>query len=1447
MAATIISAEDLFHTIASPNSNNDTKIQLIMDLKAHVKKDFVDMKEVPRYLEALSIAVDIPESNILSISFSLLCHLVKRVSMQDKSGSVLSSQGFLILPIIINRLGDSKSSTLNSAKKALEAYWLSAPEEVEKSLIEIAFKHRNSRIVSESLKWLHYIISNVNPNFKLGKMLPHLIKLLNFAPTRNSDSTCVLDDTIKLLAFYYEQKNNKIYRYDLNHELEIHSIPQTIRDKILPGKANLNFEEDRNRSISNNYGKITTSTNTNNSKITGNKDSSNPPSISLESQISTKDIDVSDNNLVNNSISSNTELNPELEKIMTPLNYFIDQSISAISIANVDNLHAVFSEIHVPYYGKETEFNWLARERYIIKMRSIIRGNSPIDFKSDLINCFRDVSELICKALSSLRTTLCQHGCNLIKELAIILKDGFDILIESYLPTLIQLCSATKNLTSTSAHAVICAIFINTSFNSRLLQRILATAGKKAVSPRSYSGVWLQILILKYYEDSAFVTGSAMDTSKKIIMKILGDANPTVRQVAKDTYWCFWSKFSSEAESILPQLESNVVKALERSKPKWINSNNDSKEIGLAQKKVRTSIKQTILAKNKELKSKKLERSHSSRSSSRATDPIVGSESKVIEKPRVKSASASYPKKALMTTLSKPELTKHSNHNVTKDISHSAVPILENEKYSKNESITENSGQMMDIGFNKQGDPILKFLSSNLTDLILDGVNLLKYAIMGEEDLSSEINALLKKISVRQPKLLQPLFLTTDNLFKKSYQFFLPEDFFRICSILLNPINEKYVDLIISVVPIDDIYNSVIKLLSFTVNVSNIIDDDELTMQIIMYKSTIIQMIISFLEIALNKVPISDSYFMKLSSNIFELQDILKSTDIYEAYSTILSKLYSINASLFISELELTDSLTKEEVESLVGIDGTLSLSNSTNATSNHYSSLFELTKVNPMNGFEKFSPVKVNADFTMLMPILKDNDSYAFVPQKKDEKIGCLKGTGSNMKGSGEVKLNINEEPQFDSYVDDNIDVDFLDSDKKNQDANLNNIESRDVVLKDKNDNESNLIPFRQSDIENKLDNEELVMNSSSNNEAAENNIFESESPSGTNSDLYHKFSKLDKTNELVEDFSQVKITELSKGSMNPIEYYIEKTDPLNRISNRNKTISIYEDEKQHGSPQKIKQYSYSDPNWFNYQLSKNFTKNSPIKNIVSREEFESLCDDLSTRKISGDQFLSLLNILQSLDKNTSELQEYYEFKGQAIFEIALWNFFGEYVHLSLSHILSGLILVKQVLINKNRIDMKKLWYLLLALYDSTLDCNEELCHAIKETFDEMLYGAFKTRNILVMLVQTLAEKDDLFLRSISFSLDCLLKLLTLNSITLILDHELIFAIDGNIRSLINSEMVDIRKSVILIYGRLVHISKLINSQNTIDEKPVQNIMDEILDKFTVPQKKLIEYYSNI
>lgn len=76
---------------------------------------------------------------------SLTCtnHLIKRVSLQEITR--LKGPGVMVLPLLIERLGDNKEKVKDVAQNALIELWRGIPIEVERSIKDLGFSSKNWR------------------------------------------------------------------------------------------------------------------------------------------------------------------------------------------------------------------------------------------------------------------------------------------------------------------------------------------------------------------------------------------------------------------------------------------------------------------------------------------------------------------------------------------------------------------------------------------------------------------------------------------------------------------------------------------------------------------------------------------------------------------------------------------------------------------------------------------------------------------------------------------------------------------------------------------------------------------------------------------------------------------------------------------------------------------------------------------------------------------------------------------------------------------------------------------------------------------------------------------------------------------------------------------------------------------------------------------------------
>lgn len=1500
-----LSGDAMFRLVTSKEVDNRTKQQALKQFKADAKHGKVNLEEVSRYFEALAVAVDISHESVPLLAFSALTTLVKVTAISNKRDT-LKQQLFLVLPIIIHKLGDNNIDIKARAKKSLEDCWLTSHSQTSQLIMELAIPNRNPAVALETINWINNFLINSNPQLNIGSLIPSLLHAIE--KYSKSSNNRIVYAIINLLTNFCNMKDNFRFKYKISKELDDFDINDDLKEKIENsiGINDMTFNNSSNPTssklkldVKSDFMKPKAQTGRLPSKYSQHSNIESKPSSLHHAMALNKEEETHSQDLPSTVERANTD--PELESITNKLSgYKFDESLGKTNVSCADELYYITNSLLPPFANKETESNWTAREKNIVKLRALIRGNAATEYLEDLRTCIKDLSDGICKAMSSLRTTLSNNGCQLIKELTTILQGSVDSLVDMFLPTLLKLCSATKNITSVNAHVAICSILIGCSYSFRYMQKIFNASIDKNIKIRSYSATWLRIMMIRFHDSSSFLnasssqhsqhsqTSSGFEITIKSLTKLLSDPNPTVRLTAKEAYWSFMKYFSHESEALTSRLEPNILKAIERSKPissRTSSSSTNSNFSSINRSNSRTSssrpsLRDSIIAKNKELRAKhRDDLSHSHSASSSRAPSRMGSErgqrgslnqNNIVnnslsqnnrkEETKERGNSKYQPKPFPNTTIQRQSsITKREKLEIPRGNNEEDFTLKSESGKSSDELVSQkdkldiSKARVLDSpgtleaihsNFDKSNDPMKAFLRSNSFVENEHGIDLLKYAIDQNEDIDpNEFKMPLLKIANLRVEMLKPLFKFCS--LEKLYQFFKPEDFFRVCILVLEAADEKFVDNIISIFDLNDIYKSIDTLLGYCISLEHLQDDDSLGTQIIRYKSQIMYMIFHFMLISLNKIPISDKYFSSIVSTLFELTSLAKSTKLYEPLSNLLHKLHSINQSLFTTELTLKDSQMVSEIGTIIDLDN-LTEFTTNNATYDFTTTNFaNLTKVVPSSDNNiKGSPFKGTSDLTMLMPVgfSTDND-YKFKSIKSGSKLGIAEEAESTS-----ISLSLSDKMEIDNL--------------QNDDARLNSHNTKNYSLRESPtivetnphfDFEGNGSTKQSSNVsEEQRNNEENVFFKPHEHHEQHERLS-----------MTTKVERPKSKDALIDEFSQVKITEKLQMQQQGADLdqkesllsFIDKVDPLKTISEKNKQIDIYEDRDRHGqngmdtffggSPnnKRNKSYDYTELNWFNFQLAK-FPKD--FENDVSKLEFETLCHKLGRNSIEIPEFLKLFNYLQNCMKFDMDFTNYYYGEGKKIIEKNLWDFFESYEQLSQTKILNGLILLKQLLINRVKLDLAKLFSLLVNLSLLKDNLINEYNHAINEIFEEILTGPYSKRELLSQILQHLphASVNDPT-NKLLFVFECTLKILSFNFVAQDsnLENETVYLINEHLNKFLDHKQVEVRRLVILNYGKLLK-SFDSNFNNRFGEDTMK---DTIFGKLTVPQKKLVEYYAQM
>jgi CLIP-associating protein 1/2 len=261
-------------------------------------------------------------------------------------------------------------------------------------------------------------------------------------------------------------------------------------------------------------------------------------------------------------------------------------TMDPIHIYTQRELDDIFRDMAPPFEGRESEQNWLARDKNTTKLRRILMGNAPSEFPGAFVAGIKSLLDGILKVANTLRTTMSTNGCQLVQELAKTLGHAIDPWVEIFLQNFIKMCAATKNIAAQNGNITVEAILSNVTYNSRILQHVFFAGQDKNVQPRSYSASWVRTLIRKH--KSHIEHSGGLDTLEKIIRKGVTDANPKVREAYRSTYWTFALVWPQRAEAMFETLEKREKTALEK------DPNNPNASLASSQASVTSSFSKSV-------------------------------------------------------------------------------------------------------------------------------------------------------------------------------------------------------------------------------------------------------------------------------------------------------------------------------------------------------------------------------------------------------------------------------------------------------------------------------------------------------------------------------------------------------------------------------------------------------------------------------------------------------------------------------------------------------------------------------------------------------------------------------------------------------------------------------------------------------------------------------------
>lgn len=510
-------AATLLQTLKRPAAPSETKIQLLQALKSDVKHYRVPESAQSIIFECIKAAITQQASATLaSTAFSTLGHLLKRLKIQDASGHAIRQLAPRLFPAIQDRMGDLREPVRTAAAQALTDLFPFCAGDVEQIVLDEAIGGSNGRAKETGMKWVVKMHNEEAMPFK---------GYVSSIVARLEDADGTVREAAKAVLIELFSKAPDRAKTDLKKQLKAHSVRHSIATQILaaldpPARPQTAHDSEPD---------LTTSTRS-------------LPAVDHISHFA-------------DTLNSEAAQPPPVEAI----------PMDPIYVHTQRELEDTFRDMLPHFEGKETEQNWMPRDKAVLKIRRLLKGNAANEFHAAFMAGIKSCVEGMLKVANSLRTTMSSNGCQLVQELAKTLGPALDPHVEILLQSFIKMSAATKHIAAENGRITADTIFQHCSYHVQMMRHIWIAAQEKNAQVRQYAPDWLRTVLKRQSSyKHGFESSGGLELAEKCLKKGLDDANPKVKEGNRTAFWLFSKTWPEKADAIMAKLDPKMKTALER-------------------------------------------------------------------------------------------------------------------------------------------------------------------------------------------------------------------------------------------------------------------------------------------------------------------------------------------------------------------------------------------------------------------------------------------------------------------------------------------------------------------------------------------------------------------------------------------------------------------------------------------------------------------------------------------------------------------------------------------------------------------------------------------------------------------------------------------------------------------------------------------------------------------
>ncbi|KAJ5937955.1 hypothetical protein N7454_004297 [Penicillium verhagenii] len=552
-------ASELLAAFKNPNLSVDAKVAHLTGIKSDIKQKNVPEGAIATIFETIRLALTSQHYSVASGAFSTLGHFLKRLAIQDQQQWIVS-QARNFYPILTEKLGDHKERIRAQSASIFTELWPLAGQEMTR-----------------------------NHGLLFRQYVPSIVACLESADS-------AVRDTAKVVVIDLFRTAPSRAKSDLQKQLGARGVRKSIANAILSGIGLASAEpESSARPISRADRPI--SVMSSRSHAVDMHEDEPEPTRSRPASRNHHDRPIA-STFTDAPARPKTPAPAPAEQPPPQTSSQADDGVEPLLVSSSRDIDELVRDMLPWFEGRESEDNWLKREKNVIHFRRLTRGNAPHEFSQSFLQATKTLLDGFFKVVSSLRTTLCTNGCLLIQDIARTCGPKIDPMVEIIMQNLIKLCSALKKIAAQNGNATVDTVIGCVTFNIRILQHIHFASQDKNVGLRLFAAGWLRTLINRQaHHKSTLEHGGGLDLIEKSIKKGLADANPGVREASRGTFWTFFGVWPDRANGIMDDLDAKSRSLLEKD-----SSNPNATQLATkssSKPAPRSTLKEAIAARKK--------------------------------------------------------------------------------------------------------------------------------------------------------------------------------------------------------------------------------------------------------------------------------------------------------------------------------------------------------------------------------------------------------------------------------------------------------------------------------------------------------------------------------------------------------------------------------------------------------------------------------------------------------------------------------------------------------------------------------------------------------------------------------------------------------------------------------------------------------------------------------